>query len=74
VDKVQFGGKGSSKEARELNARIAREAELDKVERKIALQVQLRGEGTARRVRRKDEDPDDEEAIPVYKWKPQRKR
>jgi hypothetical protein len=74
VDKVQFGGKGSSKEARELNAQIAREAELDKVERKIALQVQLRGEGTARRVRRTDKDPDNEEAIPVYKWKPQRKR
>jgi Utp11 protein len=74
VEEVQFGGKGKSKEARELNARIAREAELDKMERKVVLQMQLMGKGMARRVRRRDEDPDDEESIPVYKWKPQRKR
>jgi Utp11 protein len=74
VEEVLFGGKGKSKEARELNARIAREAELDKMERKVVLQMQLMGKGMARRVRRRDEDPDDEESIPVYKWKPQRKR
>jgi Utp11 protein len=72
VEEVQFGGKGKSKEARELNARIAREAELDKMERKVVLQMQLMGKGMARRVRQRDED--DEESIPVYKWKPQRKR
>jgi hypothetical protein len=72
---VQFGGRGQSKEAKELNARITREAELDKMERKVALQMQLMGKGMARRVRRKDEDlDDDDESIPVYKWKPQRKR
>jgi hypothetical protein len=76
VEQVRFGanGKGRSKEARELNARMAREAELGKMEQKIALQVQLMGKGMAHKVRRRDDDPDDEETLPVYKWKPQRKR
>lgn len=69
----EFGGSGKSKEAKELEARIARDEELKKMERKTALQVQLMGKGRARKIRRKDEDSDDE-TIPVYKWKPQRQK
>lgn len=72
-DNIEFGGSGKSREARELDARIARDAELKKMERKVALQVQLMGKGDARKIRRKDEDSDDD-TIPVYKWKPQRQK
>jgi len=68
-----FGGSGKSREAKELEARIARDEELKKMERKTALQVQLMGKGSARKIRRKDEDSDDE-TIPIYKWKPQRQK
>jgi Utp11 protein len=70
---VVLGG-GKSRDARELNTRIARDAELGKMERRATLQVQLMGKGSARKIRRKDEDSDDDETIPVYKWKPQRQK
>ena len=72
-ENFEFGGGGKSREARELEARIARDEELKKMERKTALQIQLMGKGSARKIRRKDEDSDDE-TIPVYKWKPQRQK
>ena len=70
---VPFGGTGKSRDARELEARTARDAELAKMERQVQLQVQLMGKGNARKVHRKDEDSDDER-IPIYKWKPQRQK
>jgi Utp11 protein len=70
---VILGEKENSREAKELEARIARDEELKKMERQAVLQVQLMGKGRARKVRRKDEDSDDEK-IPVYKWKPQRQK
>lgn len=70
---VKFGG-GKSRDARELDARIARDKELAKLERQATLQVQLMGKGSARKVRRKDQDSDDEDVIPIYKWKPQRQK
>ena len=72
-ENFEFGGSGKSREAKELEARIARDEELKKMERKTTLQVHLMGKGSARKIRRKDEDSDDE-AIPVYKWKPQRQK
>jgi U3 small nucleolar RNA-associated protein 11 len=72
-DGVTFGGKSKSRDAKELEARIARDAELEKMERRTTLQVQLMGKGSARKIRRKDQDSDDE-SIPIYKWKPQRKK
>jgi len=70
---VKFGQGGKSRESKELQARIARDAELAKLERQATLQVQLMGKGSARKIRRKDEDSDDEQ-IPIYKWKPQRQK
>ena len=70
---MNLGKGGKSREAKELEARIARDEELKKMERKTALQIQLMGKGSARKIRRKDEDSDDE-TIPVYKWKPQRQK
>jgi len=70
---IKLGGATKSRDARELEARIARDAELAKMERQMTLQVQLMGKGSARKVRRKDEDSDDERP-PIYKWKPQRQK
>lgn len=70
---VHFGQSGRSKEARELEGRTERLKELVKKEKEVALQVQLMGKGSRTKVRRKDDDSDDE-AIPVYKWKPQRQK
>jgi chromosome condensin MukBEF MukE localization factor len=70
---VKFGQGVKSRDSRELDARIARDAELAKLERQATLQVQLMGKGSARKIRRKDEDSDDEQ-IPTYKWKPQRQK
>jgi hypothetical protein len=72
-ESFEFGRSGKSREAKELEARIARDEELKKMERKTALQIQLMGKGSARKIPRKDEDSDDE-TIPVYKWKPQRQK
>jgi U3 small nucleolar RNA-associated protein 11 len=66
-------GEAKSRDAKELHARMARDAELEKMERRASLQLQLMGKGSARKIRRKDEDSDDER-IPVYKWKPQRQK
>lgn len=69
------GKREKSREAKELEARIARDEELKKMERQAILQVQLMGKGSARKVRRKDEDSDDDDdKVPVYKWKPQRQK
>ena len=70
---VKVEGTGRSREARELEGRIERMKELAKKERETTLQVQLMGKGSRRKVRRKDEDSDDE-TVPVYKWKPQRQK
>jgi hypothetical protein len=70
---VKFAEGGKSRNVRELEARIARDEELAKLERQATLQVQLMAKGSARKVRRKDQDSDDE-TIPVYKWKPQRQK
>jgi hypothetical protein len=73
-EEVKFGGGIKSRDARELEARITRETELSKMERRAQLQVQLMGKGSARKIRREDEDSDDEDNIPVYKWNPQRQK
>ena len=73
-DDFQMGKNGESKEAKELEARIARESELEKMERRVNLQIQLMGKGRASKVRRKDDDSDDDENIPIYKWRPQRQK
>ena len=70
---MKFGQGVKSRDSRELDARIARDAELAKLERQATLQVQLMGKGSARKIRRKDQDSDDEQ-IPTYKWKPQRQK
>jgi U3 small nucleolar RNA-associated protein 11 len=72
-DMVKVGGMGRSREARELEGRMERVKELRKKEREATVQVQLMGKGSRQKVRRKDEDSDDE-TIPVYKWKPQRQK
>ena len=64
------GEKVTSKEARELEARMARMKELEKMLRKVELQVQLMEGGAMRKIRRNDDDNYDEESTPVYKWKP----
>jgi hypothetical protein len=73
VQEVKFGTTGRSREAREFEGRIDRMNELKKKEREVTLQVQLMGKGSRQKVRRRDEDSDDE-AVPVYKWKPQRQK
>lgn len=72
---IKFGKNSKSSDARELEARLAREAELAKMERQINLQVQLMGKGRAVKVRPRDHyEDEDEEKIPIYKWKPQRQK
>jgi hypothetical protein len=66
-EQIEFGGMGKSKEAKELNARIARDSELNIMERKFLLQLQLMGKGTAYKFRRKDQDNGDEDSMSVYK-------
>jgi Utp11 protein len=68
---VAFTRTGESREARELETRINRVSELEKMERGVTLQLQLMNKGRARRIHLKDEDRD-EDSVPVYKWKPQR--
>jgi Utp11 protein len=70
---VKLGQGRKSTNVKELEARIARDEELAKLERQATLQVQLMAKGSARRVSRKDGDSDDEN-IPIYKWKPQRQK
>jgi len=41
TESFEFGGSGKSREAKELEARITRDEELKKMERKTALQIQL---------------------------------
>ena len=67
-------GAEKSKRTKELEARIAREKELEKMERQTTLQLQLMKKGRARKIRRKGEDSDDEDSIPIYKWAPQRQK
>src|ERR1700733_2685927 len=71
VQEAKFGATGRSREAREFEGRMERMNELKKKEREVTLQVQLMGKGSRQKVRRREEDSDDE-AFPVYKWKPQR--
>jgi len=70
---VSLGQSGRSREARELEGRTARLKDLSKKEREVALQVQLMEKGSRIKVQGKDDDSDDE-SVPVYKWKPQRKK
>ena len=63
---------GTSEEARELEARMARVKELEKMLQKVTLQVQLMENGAVRKIRKEDDDSDDEDKIPTYKWKPRR--
>ena len=72
MDEIAIGG-GKSRDARELHARMERDKELKKMERQVTLQLQLMGKGSVRKIRRNDEDGDDE-SIPIYKWKPQRQK
>ena len=73
VQEVKFGATGRSREAREFEGRMDRMNELKKKEREVTLQVQLMGKGSRQKVQQRDEDSDDE-AVPVYKWKPQRQK
>jgi hypothetical protein len=73
VQEAKFGATGRSREAREFEGRMDRMNELKKKEREVTLQVQLMGKGSRQKVRRRDEDNDDE-AVLVYKWKPQRQK
>jgi len=73
--KVVVSQQGMSKEARELEARMARVKELEKMLRKVTLQVQLMENGAVRKIRKEEDDSDDEEdTIPTYKWKPRRQK
>jgi Utp11 protein len=73
VETVKIGGvKGKC--ARELEARLARDKELEKMERQTTTQLHLMGKGKVRKVRRKDEDSEDEDHVPLYKWAPQRQK
>lgn len=73
--RVVVSQQGMSKEARELEARMARVKELEKMLRKVTLQVQLMENGAVRKIRKEEDDSDDEEdTIPTYKWKPRRQK
>jgi Utp11 protein len=69
--------KKSSREAKELEARLDRLKKIEKMERQTTVQVQLMGKGKRRKVKSNnddDDDDDDDEKVPVYKWKPQRQK